>query len=284
MKNKLKQLPTSSLVTLLLIAVLAGVYFYEKYHKLQLARQAETQATQDQLADQQRELDETKKLLEGLTGKSGEQPAQLDTGRTAEIQYWRARTASIKCTWPLSVLGEEIKGSGSGLWISSEGVVITANHVVARDDGLGNLFKASSCAVKLPGDEEVQVARTAISAWRNLDGVMALRIANPTAKMKQASSGTVCSKAPATGDPMLILGYPSIGSTADVTVTDGIISGTEKYEGENYYITSAKIEQGNSGGAAILVDKNCYLGMPVFVRLGELESLGRILDLRSIKP
>ena len=61
----------------------------------------------------------------------------------------------------------------------------------------------------------------------------------------------------------------------DVTATEGIISG---FDGD-YYITSAKVEHGNSGGAAILVKESCELGIPTFVQTGSIESLARILDL-----
>ena len=72
------------------------------------------------------------------------------------------------------------------------------------------------------------------------------------------------------------MGYPSIGSQTDITATEGIISG---YDG-NYYVTSAKVERGNSGGAAVALKDNCYLGIPTFVQVGDIESLARILDAR----
>ena len=98
--------------------------------------------------------------------------------------------------------------------------------------------------------------------------------------MEQAIStlDSVCRTTAASGERVIILGYPAIGAKGDVTVTDGIISGYE----DNFYITSAKIERGVSGGVAVLVDKNCYLGIPTFVRAGEVESLGRVLDARLL--
>lgn len=76
------------------------------------------------------------------------------------------------------------------------------------------------------------------------------------------------------GDEVLILGYPGIGSNS-LTVTEGIISGVDY----PYFTTSAKIDYGNSGGAAILVEGDCLLGIPTGSVVGEIESLGRILDL-----
>jgi len=75
------------------------------------------------------------------------------------------------------------------------------------------------------------------------------------------------------GDKLIVLGYPSIGTQGGITVTEGIISGIES----NYYVTSAKIDKGNSGGAAVLLKNNCYLGIPSWAKSGSIESLGRIL-------
>src|SRR3989344_5363432 len=75
------------------------------------------------------------------------------------------------------------------------------------------------------------------------------------------------------GDKLLVLGYPKIGAKTGLTITDGIVSGIDK----NYFITSAKIDKGNSGGAAILVKDDCYLGIPSSSAVGVIESLGRIL-------
>lgn len=77
----------------------------------------------------------------------------------------------------------------------------------------------------------------------------------------------------------MVLGYPSYGTDyLEITAIEGIVSG---YDGE-YYTTSAKIEQGNSGGVAISQKGNCYLGIPTAVKLGVFESLGRILDVKYI--
>lgn len=75
------------------------------------------------------------------------------------------------------------------------------------------------------------------------------------------------------GDSIVILGYPEIGTVGGLTVTRGIISGLEK----NYYVTDAKIDHGNSGGAAILLKDDCYLGVPSSSTVGSIESMGRIL-------
>jgi len=82
------------------------------------------------------------------------------------------------------------------------------------------------------------------------------------------------------GDHLSILGYPAIGGET-LTVTEGIISGFE-FQGETRFIkSSAKLDHGNSGGVAIK-DSGCIIGIPTFVKRGQLESMGRILDLNHL--
>ena len=46
---------------------------------------------------------------------------------------------------------------------------------------------------------------------------------------------------------------------------------------------TAKVEKGNSGGAAISLEDDCYLGTPTYSLAGEIESLARILDVRVLQ-
>ncbi len=96
--------------------------------------------------------------------------------------------------------------------------------------------------------------------------------------LKDGEKYDFCLRPREAGDEILILGYPSIGAVSGLTITEGIISGYEN----GYYITSAKIARGNSGGIAVSVAGDCILGIPTFVKVGATESLGRVLDIRSI--
>ncbi len=93
---------------------------------------------------------------------------------------------------------------------------------------------------------------------------------------------TDCSDYFPIGTKVAVFGYPSIGSDSVITLTDGIISSFESVGDASYYLTSAKIEQGFSGGLAftdIREGVSCVVGIPTFVISGQLESLGRILAL-----
>ena len=87
-----------------------------------------------------------------------------------------------------------------------------------------------------------------------------------------------CSSVPDIGDEVVILGYPAIGASSGITATDGIISG---YDGD-YYVTSAKVNSGNSGGIAVDLKNDCNLGIPTLVDAGSLESLARILKAQTL--
>ncbi len=67
------------------------------------------------------------------------------------------------------------------------------------------------------------------------------------------------------GEEIVVLGYPTIGGEY-LTATEGVIS---SFDGDYYLTTSAKIEQGNSGGGAFLKSTGCLAGMPTFAKLGD---------------
>jgi len=192
------------------------------------------------------------------------------------ISEWRVRTAHVKCTF---VNGQ---GIGSGVFVkfieSGKEIygVLTNRHVLLDSTGR----PATSCSLTFP-DFNKQVIGT--SQGRNIEistngfDFGRIVIPSPDAELRFLSANEThfCKGNPSFGDELVILGYPYIGSGKDITATDGIVSGFE----DNFYITSAKVEQGNSGGTAILVKENCLLGIPTYVQLGSLESLARILKI-----
>lgn len=278
------KLPMWAAVFILVVGVaLSGGYYGLKRYDLYQTRQAgKEKIINAVLLAQQEELARIKKEIEALESGRGDDAKSRDAlanrleGRLAAVvKEWQPKVAAVECRWN-GLFGEEVD-HGSGLWISSNNTIITSNHVVTMEDTfLGPPAKADSCTVKLPGGEAVTVKKGDISSWQGIPDIASLMIKNPSPGMGEVASSlnSVCRDKAASGDRIVVLGYPAIGAKNSVTVTEGIISGYE----DNFYITSAKIEQGVSGGVAVLVDKNCYLGIPTFVRAGEVESLGRILD------
>ena len=167
------------------------------------------------------------------------------------------------------------KSSGSGIAIkfgNTPSAILTNKHVLVDGNGYG----AESCSAKLLDSGETLASSDIRNSAKEYD-LGYIYINNPSDYFKNLTSNfpSLCPQKPFLGDEIVVLGYPSIGSKNNLTATEGIVSG---FDG-NYFITSAKVEQGNSGGAAILLKDNCLLGIPTFVTLGKVESLARILDI-----
>ena len=192
------------------------------------------------------------------------------------ISDWRPLIANVECQFRYSDNGRLYqKSSGSGIAIkfgNMPSAILTNKHVLIDSNGYG----ADSCSAKLLDSNETLSSSDIRNSVKEYD-LGYIYINNPNHYFKNLTSNfpTLCSQKPSLGDEIVVLGYPSIGSKNNLTATEGIVSG---FDG-NYFITSAKVEQGNSGGAAILLKDNCLLGIPTFVTLGKVESLARILDI-----
>ena len=195
---------------------------------------------------------------------------------TTIISHWRPLIANVECQFKYSDTGRLYQtSSGSGIAIKFDNLpsaILTNKHILTDNNGYG----ANSCSVKLLDSAEKIISSDTKNLVKNYD-LGYIYINNPSDYFKNLTSvfPSLCHQKPSLGDDIVALGYPSIGSTSGLTATEGIISG---FDG-NYFITSAKVEQGNSGGAVILLKDNCLLGIPTFVTLGKVESLARILDI-----
>ena len=249
-------------------------------------------------------------------------PKEAPTSLSDLIEHWSPSVAKITCISDIDKANfkTDVKGfltrnrvgvrpvtvSGSGFLISMNTqfgpgtiAIVTNRHVLNTHNGFGVPY---SCEAILPdghkyifdiddvqfvtGEEEfgykdeIEYFDGKPYLIYNIDAGW-LRIKNPdtyTRNLAEAKSYLTCKEIPRIGEEIVILGYPSIGSSQGITATDGIISGLEEF----YFVTSAKVEHGNSGGASIWRDKNCYLGIPSFARTGGVESLARILSFKKI--
>jgi hypothetical protein len=205
------------------------------------------------------------------------------------IDEWEDHIVIVDCRWysskDLTLLSESY---GSGLLISATNgmsFVNTNKHVVKEGNSI-----AQDCDIILPKFNETynvhadweKMVMPDIATFDGFDHAQ-ITITNPTTIIKNASMGggkgiNVCQEKPRIGDDVVVLGYPAIGSRGSITATEGIISGIET----GYFVTSAKIDHGNSGGVAVLLKNNCYLGIPTSSSVGDIESLGRILDYKYL--
>jgi len=183
---------------------------------------------------------------------------------------WQPRIVKVVCYF----INHIQSGSGTVQHVN-ELNVYTNRHVITY-----NGFGPDHCEVILPNGETVFIANEFVRVPIKKPELDLGVLIAPKDSIKQflGRLESCPEDDPKIGDPILILGYPTIGALKSITATEGIISG---YDGE-YYVTSAKIEQGNSGGAAIDIKRDCWLGIPSFGITGALESLSRILGVNAI--
>lgn len=271
----------------LLIAIIAGVlvlggggYFgVKQYQSYQAEKIKKEKQLQELLTTQQQELEGTKKEIQKLKS----QPGPPQTPRSQEIDYNHIPLRSIVrlvCTGDLlKSLALEQSGigafiTGSGTIFTEDGRILTNAHVIANN-------RKTTCFVALQEDlKQAQQANliARVIVFDPLGDLAILKIDKDDNYFKKYPfpvTSKSCKDADLKlGDKLVVAGYPAIGGFS-ITLTEGIISGFD----DDYIKTSAKLEHGNSGGAAFHYT-GCYIGVPTEVVAGELESLGRILRFR----
>ncbi len=186
------------------------------------------------------------------------------------INEWSPRVVRLQCEF-VSSTGQAVtsKASGVGTFVTTGTRFITNKHVVSKDVGV-----AKECFIRFAtGDTKLGATHISVIEEKDLAYVDMDKYVNLPGVLGEVKT---CIAKPVIGDQVVILGYPSVGAEKGITATEGIVSGID----DDYYVTSAKIEQGNSGGAAILVKNNCLLGLPTLVVAGKIESLARILPVK----
>lgn len=165
---------------------------------------------------------------------------------------------------------EKLSSLGSGVVVSSQGYILTNNHVVeAADEIEVALADGRKAAAKVVGtDPETDLAVIKID-MQNL----------PAITLAQAEQANV-------GDVVLAIGNPfGVGQT----VTMGIISATGRSHlginaFENFIQTDAAINPGNSGGA--LIDTNGDLlgiNSAIYSRSGGSLGIGFAIPVSTVK-
>lgn len=242
------QIPVLVLIVVGVIAAggvaVFGVHEYQKQEieKLKLQNQITT-TEQTKEAEEANEVEKLKAEIEKLKTQTGIEkkptpkptppPAQTSTSKK---QLTNAQIiAKIK---PAVVYIESKDGSGTGMLLEKNGIILTNAHVV---EGINTASiktsKGNSYTVSVLGRDE------------NKD-LAVLKVENSTDLFSIAELGD--SATVSQGDEVFALGYP-FGIQGDVSFKEGTISRLLS-EGEASYLeTSAEIHPGNSGGP--LVDR-----------------------------
>ncbi len=207
--------------------------------------------------------------------------ASLRDELVENIQSNNSRISSIIDDWD-NVVGLVSCDSsrGSGVLFNLNGIVslVTNQHVIADSEDV----IAETCSVTFPlgQADDFNFKSNDVTVEMIKDDLAIITVPSLTeiTKSEAKSNTTWCSAKPNIGEQVVILGYPAIGAKESLTATEGIISGYDN----DYFISSAKVDQGNSGGAAIWVENNCYLGIPTKVFAGKAETLARVLDIQAL--
>jgi hypothetical protein len=264
---------------LLIALVYFGVQFWSDYKKekdllLEIAL-SEKMALEAQNKERDAQLELLKKELEEIKNKEPEVrtvTVEAKDVTVSLVKEWGKRVAELECTWAYTNGTPYAKGFGSATIMYQKGEIraVTSKHVLLNQ----GRFAPRDCVLSLSTGASYTILNSDNNYFVGTEEDWGYIVLTPDKTLNTITqrSPKICSGVEV-GDKLLILGYPGIGSQTGLTVTEGIVSG---FDG-NYYITSAKIDKGNSGGAAILVEDNCYLGIPSASVVGVIESLGRIL-------
>lgn len=216
-----------------------------------------------------------KAIIQRLENKVNQNASPAKSDNLAiVVSQWSQIIARVECDFVQNQESWVSSGSGTALGWNNQTVVLSNRHVLVPEN-----ITPSTCRMKLPSNtstysgDDIRVSSTGAD-WA------VLYLSNPDSQIKNitATQPAICKNKPSIGDSVVILGYPTVGSKTGITATEGIIAG---YDGD-FFITSAKVEQGNSGGAAILLKDNCLLGIPTFAQSGKIESLARIMDISVV--
>jgi len=197
------------------------------------------------------------------------------------IARWSKVVSKVSCEFTRSN-GEKFYQSGSGmLFQRSNGKIEiwTNKHLTV---GFEKTARNNCFLTFLNGEPQtIEAESVGLASNKNIDFAY-LTIKDGAKEVQKINSealwvNSLCKREAMIGESIIVLGYPTIGASQGITATEGIISGLE----DNFYVTSAKIDHGSSGGIAISIKNNCYLGAPTFVKSGSLESLARILKWQS---
>ena len=232
-----------------------------------------------------KEIDELKKQ-QSVNKAPKSSPQNANDDLSSLIKKWRPFVAYIECDFKYADGTPIYTSTGSGLLLPGEhGTILTNRHVISYADK----YVPFVCRIQMPddsqsvsiyGSEQEGDGSVFQEVGDNLDAG-AITVNRPTQHMvdlEQRQPYPLNCYPPSIGDKVVILGYPTVGARQDITATDGILSG---FDGD-YFITSAKVEEGNSGGIALSVKEDCYLGIPTYAEVGNVESLARILDFTVV--
>lgn len=158
---------------------------------------------------------------------------------------WEAKARSVVY---IEALGGGCEWSGSGSIVLDGSYILTNQHVSGDGECSLNVWLTDS-TTEAP-TREVSAELVAADAARDLAVLRMLGDdGNPFSDASRAPM-TLATSAPNLGDKLTILGYPGLGGST-ITLTSGDYSGLDTSEAYDYLKTTANMNPGVSGGAAL---------------------------------
>jgi hypothetical protein len=193
------------------------------------------------------------------------------------VREWQPSVVMVNCNF-LEPGGhvKTVTESGVLLRDGQDGVaVLTNREVFDVDEQL-----ASGCSVTDDGSLSISVPPASFATTSAfMAGLLRLPQTNAGELRGRALGHEWCGDSVAIGDRVVILGYAS-AVRAPMIATDGILAG---YDGNDKYQTTAYLDDGLFGGAAIDATRDCYLGMAGRTMLGGTGGLGEIWKWQTFK-
>ncbi|MDQ5883413.1 MAG: serine protease Do [Patescibacteria group bacterium] len=198
------------------------------------------------------------------------------------VKDWRPYVVRVTCITLDSNGNKKSYSDGSGFLskgINRGTVVLTNRHVLYVKDGVSSDY----CNIYFPESKEVVRVEKKDRSISGKDHDMAVLVINQPSeyvsnliKNNQATSKDCKTANTDSVDDILIMGYPIGKPKDDISYVQGKISGYQ----EDYFISTATIVSGYSGGVAVSLKDNCYLGIPTYAKKDDL-SKSLILDINK---
>ena len=140
---------------------------------------------------------------------------------------------------------------GSGFLVGDGSLVATNAHVAAA--GSDADYEERDCTNIQIGyttnsqDTPSMFRKANVIEISEVDDLALLQIVEPLENLKGLSLSRVTATI---GEPLTVLGYPLVGGET-ITVSNGVVSGFDSSDGENFIKISAIINGGNSGGPVV---------------------------------
>jgi S1-C subfamily serine protease len=158
---------------------------------------------------------------------------------------------AVRISAPGPFGAQQLSGEGSGVIFSSDGTIITNNHVVSQETSTGQVL-ADSVEVTLETGEQLPATIVGVDPITDLAVIKVDRTGLPAAKfIKDFSDVKIGQYAIAIGSPLGLENSVTMGIISGVKRELEVAPGVQQFSLVDLIQTDAAISPGNSGGALV---------------------------------